>query len=109
MAREEAVGSAVVERGEVIEFLVDGEALPAYAGETIAGALTAAGRRVLRHSEKTGSPRGVFCGIGICFECLVTVEGMGRVRSCMVEVRPGMRVRLTERGVTPSEDQHSSG
>ncbi len=109
MPREEAVHSATIERGETIEFLVDGETLPAYAGETIAGALTAAGRRVLRHSEKTGSPRGVFCGIGICFECLVTVEGMGRVRSCMVEVQPGMRVRLSERGVAPREDQRSSG
>jgi len=105
MTREETTGRAVVERGDAFEVLVDGEPLPAYAGETIAGALTAAGRRVFRHSEKTGSPRGVFCGIGICFDCLVTVEGMGRVRSCMVEVQPGMRVHLAERGATPSENR----
>jgi NADH dehydrogenase/NADH:ubiquinone oxidoreductase subunit G len=47
----------------------------------------------------------VFCGIGICFECLVSVQGMGRVRSCMVEVQPGMHVHLTEQGATPSEDR----
>ncbi len=105
MRREEEIGRPVVERGDPVEFLLDGEVLLAYAGETIAGALTAAGRRVLRHSDKTGSPRGVFCNIGICFECLVTVEGMGRVRSCMVEVQPGMRVRLTQRGATPSAGQ----
>lgn len=74
--------------------IVDGEVVPAYAGETIAAALTAAGRRVFRHAPRTGAPRGVFCGIGACFECTVTVEGMGQVRSCVVPVRPGMRVSL---------------
>jgi len=107
--REEAGRRAVVERGDPIELRVDDEVIPAYAGETIAGALTAAGRRVFRHSERTGSPRGVFCGIGICFDCLVTVEGMGRVRSCMVEVRPGMRVSLGERGASASEDDRATG
>jgi len=87
---------SVIERGEPIDLLVDGEAIKAYAGETIAGALTAAGRRVFRHTAKTGAPRGLFCGIGICFDCLVTVEGMGQVRSCMVSVQPGMRVSLFE-------------
>jgi hypothetical protein len=106
--REEVGRRAVVERGELIELLVDGEVVPAYAGETISGALTAAGRRVFRHSEKTGGPRGVFCGIGICFDCLVTVEGMGRVRSCMVAVRPGMRVSLGERGASAREDDRAT-
>jgi predicted molibdopterin-dependent oxidoreductase YjgC len=97
--REELSREAVVQRGEPIDLLVDGEVIKAYAGETIAGALTAAGRRVFRHTEGTGAPRGVFCGIGICFDCLVTVEGMGRVRSCMVPVQPGMRVSLHGPGV----------
>ena len=87
---------SVVERGEPIDLLVDGQLIRAYAGETIAGALTAAGRRAFRHTAKTGAPRGLFCGIGICFDCLVTVEGMGHVRSCMVSVQPGMRVSLCE-------------
>jgi len=92
--REEAGREPVVERGEPLDLLVDGEVIRAHLGETIAGALTAAGRRVFRHAPRTGAPRGVFCGIGVCFECLVTVEGMGRVRSCMVLVRPGMWVSL---------------
>ncbi len=95
--REEQLREVDVRRGEAIELLVDGEVIPAYVGETIAAALTAAGRRVFRHASRTGAPRGVFCGIGVCFECLVTVEGMGQVRSCMVAVRPGMKVSLTER------------
>lgn len=85
---------ADVRRGAPIDLLVDGEVIPAYDGETIAAALTAAGRRVFRHTIDGGAPRGVFCGIGICFDCLVDVEGMGQVRSCMVGVSPGMRVSL---------------
>lgn len=87
-----------VRRGEPIDLLVDGEVITAYDGETIAAALTAAGVRVFRHTAERGEPRGVFCGIGICFDCLVDVEGMGRVRSCMIGVRPGMRVSLRGRG-----------
>lgn len=94
LMREELAREAVVERGKPLQFFVDGETMQAYEGETIAAALTAGGRLVLRRSERTGAPRGVFCGIGICFDCLVTVEGMGRVRSCMVPVQPGMRVSL---------------
>ena len=62
----------------------------AYTGETIAGALTAAGRRVFRHSEKRGGPRGVFCGIGICFDCLVTVDGQPSQRACLARVAAGV-------------------
>ena len=96
--REEQLREGAVQRGEPIDLVVDDEVIPAYDGETIAVALTAAGRRVFRHAPRTGAPRGVFCGIGACFECLVTVEGMGRVRGCMVTVRPGMKVSLKEQG-----------
>ncbi len=106
--REELGRRAVVERGEPIDLLVDGEVITAYAGETVAGALTAAGRRVFRHTERTGAPRGVFCGIGICFDCLVTIEGMGRVRSCMVVVQPGMRVSLQGPGESAREGESAA-
>jgi predicted molibdopterin-dependent oxidoreductase YjgC len=89
---------ADIRRGKSIDLLVDGEVIPAYDGETIAAALTAAGLRVFRHTLEGRAPRGVFCGIGVCFDCLVEVEGMGQVRSCMVGVRPGMRVSLRGHG-----------
>jgi sarcosine oxidase subunit alpha len=92
--REELGREPVIERGDPVELLVDGEPVRAYLGETIAGALVAAGHRVFRHAPRTGAPRGVYCGIGACFECVVTVEGLGQVRSCMVAVQPGMRVSL---------------
>lgn len=68
---------------------VDGEPLSAYPGETVATVLLAAGRRTFRHTEH-GAPRGLFCGMGICYDCLVTVDGEPDVRACMTTVQPGM-------------------
>ena len=81
-----------VERGRAIQLTVDGEPFLAYEGETIAAALLAAGRRVLRHAEPKGDPRGIFCGIGVCFDCLVRVDGTRNVRACLTPVRDGMQV-----------------
>ncbi len=68
---------------------VDGEPVPAYPGETIATALLAAGQRTFRRTDHA-APRGLFCGMGICFDCLVTVDGQPDVRACMTAVQPGM-------------------
>lgn len=71
---------------------MDGRAVKAFAGETVAAALLAAGRRVLRTTARRREPRGMFCAIGICFECVMTVDGRPNVRTCQTPVRPGMRV-----------------
>jgi sarcosine oxidase subunit alpha len=81
-----------VERGRAVRITVDGEAIPAYEGESLAAAMLASGRRVFRHAEPGGQPRGVFCGMGICNECMVTVAELGHVRACIATVRDGMRV-----------------
>ena len=81
-------------RTEPLTFVVNGEEVVAYQGETLGAALTALGYRALRISEKLGHPRGMFCGMGICQECRVTVDGRPNVRACMTTVRPGMRVEL---------------
>lgn len=86
-----------VERGQAVTIIVDGIQLPAYVGETIAGALLAAGRRAWRRTSH-GQPRGVFCGIGICFDCLVTVNGTPNVRACVTAVAAGM---VVETGSNP--------
>jgi len=83
--------SPAVERGQAVSIIVDGVRLPAYMGETIAGALLAAGRRAWRRTSH-GQPRGVFCGIGLCFDCLVTVNGTPNVRACVTPVAAGMVV-----------------
>ena len=80
-----------LQRGSEVHLSVDGEAILAYAGETVATALLTAGQRALRHTVK-GQPRGIFCGIGICYDCLVRIEGVGNVRACVTPVREGMKV-----------------
>jgi predicted molibdopterin-dependent oxidoreductase YjgC len=80
--------------GEVFTIDVDGEPVPALAGQTVAAALIAAGRYVFGRTP-TGAPRGIFCGMGVCFDCLVTVDGLADQRACITPVRPGMRVQLT--------------
>ncbi len=80
-----------LERGRRVDVMVDGQPVLAYEGETLAAALLAAGRRTFRHTVPGGHPRGVFCGIGVCFDCLVTVDG-SQIRACVTPVRDGMQV-----------------
>jgi predicted molibdopterin-dependent oxidoreductase YjgC len=86
-----------VRRGQEVHFQVDGQPAVAYEGETIATALMAAGRRVFRHTAE-GEPRGVFCGIGMCFDCMVDVDGRN-VRACLTPAREGMIVTTVARPV----------
>ncbi|MBF9134422.1 (2Fe-2S)-binding protein [Plantactinospora sp. S1510] len=76
---------------------VDGEPVPVLAGQTVAAALLAAGRRTTRRTRFADRPRGVFCGIGICFDCLVVCNGEPGVRACLRPVAPGDTVE-TQRG-----------
>ena len=81
--------SGEVERGETLIIVVDGYPLLAYPGETVAGALLASGRRAWRQTRH-GQPRGLYCGIGLCFDCLLTVNGTPNVRACVTPVMAGM-------------------
>ena len=75
----------------MIELTVDGRPLTAPAGQSLAAALLEAGQTVLRDSPG-GRPRGLYCGIGVCQECRVVIDGVGVVRSCVTPVTAGMRV-----------------
>ena len=70
---------------------VDGKPIDAVAGRPIGAVLLERGVRVLRDSP-AGEPRGLYCGIGVCQECRVHVEGRGTVRACMTPVEEGMRI-----------------
>lgn len=74
---------------------VDGVAVEGLAGQTIAGVLLGAGRSSWRSSPRSGRPRGVFCGIGVCFDCLVTVNDVPDVRACQRRARDGDRITTT--------------
>jgi sarcosine oxidase subunit alpha len=74
---------------------VDGQPLEVEAGLTVLAALWNAGARTLRISV-TGEGRGPLCGMGTCFECRVTIDGVPHRRSCLEVVRDGMEVRTRD-------------
>jgi aerobic-type carbon monoxide dehydrogenase small subunit (CoxS/CutS family) len=76
---------------EKFEIEVDGKTILAYRGQTIAEALLANGVRTLRMTKKH-APRGVYCGMGICYECRMIVNGMPNVRTCMTPATPDCKV-----------------
>ena len=82
---------AALARGREVAITLDGRAVRAYLGETVAAVLIAEGRAATR-TTASGAPRGVFCGMGVCFDCLVVVDGVPNTRACMTWVRDGMRV-----------------
>ncbi|MGH7122424.1 MAG: FAD-dependent oxidoreductase [Acetobacteraceae bacterium] len=77
--------------GRPVSFRFDGQEIPAREGETVAAALSAAGQLVFR-CTRSGTPRGLFCGIGACFDCLVTIDGRGGERACLAAATAGMEV-----------------
>jgi aerobic-type carbon monoxide dehydrogenase small subunit (CoxS/CutS family) len=78
---------------------VDGQPVVAYAGESVATLLLALGRSTFRHTGH-GAPRGLFCGMGVCFDCLVTVDGVEKVRACLTPVAEGMVIATGGRAET---------
>ena len=78
--------------GNRVEILINGEAHTARQGQTVLAALAAARYKALRHSRKIGEPRGAMCGMGICYECLVTINNRPNQRACMIEVEDRMEV-----------------
>jgi len=79
-----------------VTILVDGRTVSAREGDTIASALVAAGWTAFRRTEKRGEPRGVFCAIGKCTDCVMTVNGVPNVRTCITPVEDGMQVATQE-------------
>ncbi|WP_245771684.1 (2Fe-2S)-binding protein [Actinacidiphila guanduensis] len=69
-----------------------GRTVTAEPGQSVAAALVAAGITDWRATRHQGSPRGLFCGIGLCFDCLLTIDGAPAERACLVPARDGMRL-----------------
>ncbi|WBW95561.1 (2Fe-2S)-binding protein [Oceanirhabdus sp. W0125-5] len=80
-------------RRDKINFNFNGGTIEAYEGETIAAALYAAGVKVLGHSLFKHRPRGLYCAIGNCSSCLMTVNGVPNVRICVTKAEDGMMVK----------------
>lgn len=82
-----------VDRPPAVQIMVDGRPVSAIPGESLAAALHAAGIRRLRYSPRDGAPRGMFCLMGACQECVIGVDGR-EVPACQEPVRAGMAVSL---------------
>lgn len=85
-------------KAKPVEIEVDGEKIQAIEGEPIASALLAAGKSVFRYTRKRHEPRGVFCAIGRCTDCMMTVDGIPNVRTCVTPVKAGMKIQ-TQHGL----------
>jgi hypothetical protein len=87
-----------------VEITVDGVPVRCVLGQSLAAAMIAAGRVSWRQSRFDHEERGLFCGIGVCFDCLVTVNGVRSVRACVSATKAG-DVVVTELGIGESDDR----
>ena len=88
-----------VERGRQFEITVDGEKIVAYEGETIAAAMIAAGKQTLRYTKKNGHPRGFYCGIGLCQECRLVINGISNTQACQTLATPACTVETQKSNI----------
>ncbi|HET8996158.1 MAG TPA: (2Fe-2S)-binding protein [Acetobacteraceae bacterium] len=77
---------------EEITVSIDGAPAVVRAGDSVAAALLAAGHLQCRTTPVSDAPRAPYCLMGVCFECLVEIDGIGSRQACMVRVTPGMRI-----------------
>ena len=88
---------------KVVKFYFDGKEMEGMEGEPSAAALKAAGVMVHRYTKKRHEPRGIFCAIGRCTDCVMIVNGQPNVRTCITPLEEGMTVQ-TQYGVTAKEE-----
>ena len=86
------------EKGRLIKFNFDGKTLEGYEDEPIAVALKANGVMTHRYTSRHSEPRGMFCAIGRCTDCVMIVDGKPNVRTCITGLKEGMKVE-TQHGV----------
>lgn len=89
---------------KIVTFTYDGKTLEGYEGEPIATALRAAGVMAHRYTKKKHEPRGVFCAIGRCTDCVMVVDGKPNVRTCITPLVEGMKVE-TQYGVSNKKEE----
>jgi predicted molibdopterin-dependent oxidoreductase YjgC len=76
-----------------VSFIFDGSAMTGFEGEPVAAALRAAGVLIHRYTKKRHEPRGIFCAIGRCTDCVMIINGQPNVRACVTPLEEGMTVK----------------
>jgi D-hydroxyproline dehydrogenase subunit gamma len=82
------------EAAAAVTLVIDGTSVQARPGDTVAAAMLAAGLSRCRTTPVSGAPRAPYCMMGVCFDCLVTIDGVGNRQGCLVRVRDGMQVEI---------------
>ena len=77
-----------------VQIFVDGVAVAARQGDTVSAALLASGQDARRSTAVSGAPRLPYCMMGVCFDCLVTIDGVGNRQGCLVPVVEGMQIEI---------------
>jgi predicted molibdopterin-dependent oxidoreductase YjgC len=98
MAMRELLRTPALARGTRFTIQVNGTPVAAHDGESVLAVLWAAGLHRLRRSPETMQPRGFCCGMGACFDCLVTIDGRANQRACLEPARAGMQVTTDASG-----------
>lgn len=80
------------DKGKRVVFELDGREMEGYEGEPIAVALRAAGVMTHRYTARFEKPRGIFCAIGRCTDCVMVVDGKPNTRTCVTPLKAGMKV-----------------
>jgi predicted molibdopterin-dependent oxidoreductase YjgC len=80
-----------LERGAAVRILIDGAPYEAFEGESVSAAVMADRGLELRETEQH-APRGYYCGMGACFDCVMVVDGVPNTRTCVTWVRDGMTI-----------------
>jgi len=86
-----------MEEKKKVKIYVDNKEMEAYEGEMVASALLANGKKVFRLTKKEKRPRGIFCAIGRCTDCVMIVNGIPNIRTCITPVQEGMEIE-TQKG-----------
>jgi predicted molibdopterin-dependent oxidoreductase YjgC len=81
--------------GERIAVLIDGTPFEGRQGDSVAAVLLLAGKNACRGSSVSGELRGPYCMMGVCFECLVSIDGIDGLQACMIPIRRGMKIETS--------------
>jgi hypothetical protein len=92
MTRSSSFRRVEIPPGEEVQFTCDGEKVVAAVSDTIASALIATGRAMFMTSPHDGEPRGGFCFVGRCSDCLMVIDGQPGTMACITPVKAGMVV-----------------
>jgi len=93
--------------GDTVAFTLNGAPATARAGDTVAAALLATGVSHCRTTPASGAKRAPYCMMGVCFECLVTIDGVGNRQACLISVSEGMKVDTQEGARAVVEEAHA--